>query len=236
MANKIYDFLPAHLRNDSLEEIFDTTLERAFSKGEMRKEKAFIGRKEKGIYNEKDVYLSFPKHSYQRDNYGLEPVFSNTAISDNVYYDDLLNAMFNKGMLTNDHRRLFKSQMYTLNLPIDADKFANWSLYYWVNPGFFTDGRQEGTDKHYVTIDKSNDSWWGRSNAWYHYEDIRALITPENGDLIEQAKRPIIEFDKRLEVANPDVTEWTVPKFNGIDNKPYSIFEYVTDNTYVSDY
>jgi len=61
MANKIYDFLPAHLRNGELESIFDATLERAFSKGNMQKEKAFLGRREKGIYNEKDVYMSFPE-------------------------------------------------------------------------------------------------------------------------------------------------------------------------------
>ena len=88
MANKIYNFLPAHLRNSELESIFDATLERAFSKGSMRKEKAFIGRREKGIYNEKDVYLSFPEHSFQRDNYGLEPVFSNTTIPFCLYHSE----------------------------------------------------------------------------------------------------------------------------------------------------
>ena len=50
MAKKIYDFLPGHLKNSELETIFDTTLDRAFSSGEMAKTKAFVGRKEKGIY------------------------------------------------------------------------------------------------------------------------------------------------------------------------------------------
>ena len=31
-ANKIYDFLPGHLKNSELETIFETTLERVFSK------------------------------------------------------------------------------------------------------------------------------------------------------------------------------------------------------------
>ncbi|MDC1446344.1 hypothetical protein N8344_00065 [bacterium] len=250
MSNKIYNFLPAHLRNSELESIFDATLERAFSKGSMRKEKAFIGRREKGIYSEKDVYLSFPEHLFQRDNYGLEPVFSNTAIGDNIFYEDLLNAMFNKGMLTNDHRRLFKSDSNTVNLPIDADKFINWSMYYWVRPGFFPEvgpifESEEGDPvypyvvveadyKHYVTVEKSTGNWWGENNAWYHYEDISDKITSENKHLIEQAKRPIIEFDSRLSIANT-VTEWELPTFTCSDGNAYNIFKYITSNLHPYD-
>ena len=237
MANKIYDFLPAHLRNGELESIFDATLERAFSKGNMQKEKAFLGRREKGIYNEKDVYMSFPEHLFQRDNYGLEPVFSNTSIGDNIYYEDLLNAMFNKGMLTNDHRRLFESKSYTINLPIDADKFANWSMYYWVNPGFFTDTSQNSEYKHYITIDKSvTGNWWSDNNAWYHYDDIRELITSENKQYIEQAKRPIIEFDTSIQLANAVTDDiWVKPQFVADDGNNYSIFEYVTSDLHPMD-
>ena len=236
MANKIYDFLPAHLRNSELESIFDATLERAFSKGDMQKEKAFLGRKEKGIYSDKDVYMSFPPHLYQRDNYGLEPVFSNTAIGDNIYYDDLLNSMFNKGMLVNDHRRLFKSKSFTVNLPIDADKFANWSLYYWVSPGFFIDGTQDSSYKHYVTVEKSAGNWWGENNAWYHYDDIRELITTDNKQFIEQAKRPIIEFDSSLTIANTVTNnEWVKPQFTADDGESYSVFEYVSGDVYPVD-
>ena len=111
MAKKIYDFLPAHLKNSELETIVETTLDRAFSQGEMEKTKAFVGRKEKGIYNENDIYLSFPAHAFSRDNYGLEPTFTNVNATDNVFYEDLFNALFNKGSLTNDHRRLFKTDL-----------------------------------------------------------------------------------------------------------------------------
>ena len=134
MANKIYDFLPAHLRNRDLEDIFDATLERAFSKGTLEKTRAYVGRREKGLNNDDDPYLTFPEHLFSRDNYGFEPVFTNDSIGDRVFYDDLLNAMYNKGMLVNDHRRLFESKHKTINLPIDADKFVNWQLYYWVRP------------------------------------------------------------------------------------------------------
>ena len=134
MANKIYDFLPAHLRNRDLEDIFDATLERVFSKGKLEKTRAYVGRREKGINNDNDSYLTFPAHLFNRDNYGLEPVFTNSGINDRIFYEDLLNSMYNKGMLTNDHRRLFESNHKTINLPIDADKFVNWQMYYWVKP------------------------------------------------------------------------------------------------------
>ena len=58
MANKIYDFLPAHLQNKDLEEIFDATLERVFSKGNLEKTRAYIGRREKGLNNNDDAYYA----------------------------------------------------------------------------------------------------------------------------------------------------------------------------------
>lgn len=242
MANKIYDFLPAHLRNKELEDYFDATLERAFSKGKVEKTRAFIGRKEKGIYSDKDAYVSFPEHLFQRDNYGLEPVYTNPTTTDNVFYDDLLNAMFNKGLLTNDHRRLFRANIDTVNLPVDADKFVNYELYYWVRPGFFTDDRQSGTNLHYVTIEKSTGNWWGENNAWYHYDDIREEITKDNQHLIQQAKRPIIEFDDGLELSDFSLTatEWAEPTFRIFNsNNEYiadtKLFHYVTGSEFPLD-
>lgn len=215
MANKIYDFLPGHLKNKELETIFDSTLERAFSKGETEKLRAYVGRREKGIYKNTDAYISYPIYSYVRKNYAFEPVYSNSVNGDNVFYDDFLNALYNKGALTNDHRRLLYTDYNTVNIPVDVDKFVNWSLYYWVHPGF--DGSIVGSDElHYVTIEKTTGNWWSENNSWYHYEDIRELITNENSQYITQAKRPIIEFDNRLELADSSigVTAFEEPKFN----------------------
>ena len=242
MAKKIYDFLPGHLKNSELETVFETTLDRVFSVGEMEKTKAFVGRKEKGIYNNNDVYLSFPSQSYARDNYGLEPTFTNTDATDNVFYDDLLNALYNKGALTNDHRRLFKSTLETVQLPIDLDKFVNYGMYYWVSPGF--DASITGsTKKHYVTIDKGDLDVWSDNNSWYHYDDIKSLITDANFTLISQALRPIIEFDKYLELSDSSpASEIEFPKFKTYDsNNDYivdgdsEIFHYVTGSGYTTD-
>ena len=293
MAKKIYDFLPGHLKNKELETIFETTLDRVFSVGEMEKTKAFVGRKEKGIYNNKDAYLSFPPTAYARDNYGLEPTFSNRDASDNIFYDDLLNSLYNKGSLTNDHRRLFKSTLETVQLPIDLDKFVNYSMYYWVSPGFATqtitagafikhirytivtagttDYTQIGaannnigtvftatgvgtgtgtasitigsTKKHYVTIDKGNGDAWSSNNSWYHYDDISSLITNANFTLISQAIRPIIEFDKNLDLSvTAPASEIEFPTFktydsdnNYITGEDKKIFHYVTGSGYVTD-
>ena len=168
MAKKIYDFLPGHLKNRELETIFESTLDRAFSVGEMEKTKAFVGRKEKGIFKPSDIYLSFPPNSFARDNYGLEPTFSNRDATDNVFYEDLLNAIYNKGALTNDHRRLFNSSntLRTITLPIDLDKFVNFSMYYWV-PSTFRNDVFEGTNnKHYVTINSNKNMPYGTNNWW----------------------------------------------------------------------
>ena len=242
MAKKIYDFLPGHLKNSELETIFDTTLDRAFSSGKMEKTKAFVGRKEKGIFKSSDIYLSFPSTSYARDNYGLEPTFTNRDASDSVFYDDLLNATYNKGALTNDHRRLFNSTLNTVALPIDLDKFVNYSMYYWVSPGF--DASIPGSnDKHYVTIEYSVGSWWSGSNSWYHYDDIKALITDANFTKISQALRPIIEFDKDIELSTTSVavsTSGEIPTFKSYDSsnayvKDINIFHYVIGANYITD-
>ena len=239
MADKIYDFIPGHLRNKELEDIFEASIERVFSKGNLEKTRAFVGRRERGI-DETGSYLEFPNHLFQRDNYGFEPVFENESISDRVYYDDLLNAMYNKGMLVNDHRRLFQSKHNSINLPIDADKFVNWQMYYWVEDEFHTNFI--GTPSkytHYVTVDYNAQNWFGNHNAWFHYDDIRPFITEENKNYIKQAQRPIIEFDKRLQCRNADISDWEVPVFEVIDEygkqTESTIFEYVQDPLYTTD-
>ena len=62
-------------------------------------------------------------------------------------------------------------------------------------------------DTHYITIDKNDDTtssinWWSDRNSWYHYDDIRQYINDENKSYIIQAKRPIIEFDRNIELSD----------------------------------
>ena len=255
MAKKIYDFLPGHLKNRELETIFETTLDRVFSVGEMEKTKAFVGRKENGIFKSSDLYLSFPPQSYARDNYGLEPTFTNRDASDNVFYEDLINSLYNKGALTNDHRRLFNSSntLRTVALPIDLDKFVNFSMYYWV-PSTFRAEIFDGSDnKHYVTINKSiqmpygTDNWWSKNNSWFHYDDIKAYIDDSNFTSITQATRPIIEFDQHIELSTSSAakslsdTAWELPTFKTYDSNntvisdDTKLFHYVVGDNYVTD-
>jgi len=244
MKDKVYDFLPAHLKNGELENIFNSTLDRVFSKGEVEKIRSFVGRKEKGIYSRNNSYLEYPFLDTDRNNYGLEPVYSNTNIRDNVFYDDLLNLIYNKGGLINDHRRLFTNNYKTINLPIDSDKFCNWAMYYWVYPDF--DITISGSNLiHYITIDKNQTNWWGKNNSWYHFEDIKGLLTSENKHLVKQATRPIIEFDSRLELSATSFNkplsdlDFEEPTFavynsNGDTQADVKIFSYVSGTA--SDY
>lgn len=177
MNNKVYELLPGHLRNPKLEGYFEATLERAFSKGSVDKTRGYVGRKERGIYKVNQPYVTYPDTSVQRENYSFEPVYSNTNIGDNVFYDDLLNALYNKGALTNDHRRLFTQDFETLNIPINKDKFINYEMYYWVEHDFhdWLLGVELSTlyDNHitYVTIAYGANNWWSWHNAWFHYDD-----------------------------------------------------------------
>lgn len=238
MKDKVYDFLPAHLKNDELENIFNATIDRVFSKGKVEKVRSFVGRKEKGIYNRNNSYLEYPFSQSDRNDYSFEPVYSNKNIGDNVFYDDLLNLIYNKGGLINDHRRLFTNQYYTVNLPIDFDKFCNWEMYYWVYPNF--DVSITGSNlTHYVTIDKNENNWWGKNNSWYHFEDIKELLTSDNKHLVKQAARPIIEFDSGLELSqassnklltdlNFEEPTFAVYGSDGISQTATKLFSYVS--------
>ena len=115
-------------------------------------------------------------------------------------------------------------------------------MYYWVSPGF--DASITGSnDKHYVTIEYSVGSWWSGSNSWYHYDDIKALITDANFTKISQALRPIIEFDKDIELSTTSVavsTSGEIPTFKSYDSsnayvKDINIFHYVIGANYITD-
>ena len=92
-------------------------------------------------------------------------------------------------------------------------------MYYFVEPTFHA--TITGSDyRHYVTIGREvSNNWWSNNNEWYHYNDIKNLITSDNFHLIHQAKRPIIEFDSRLELADPRLSEtsWAFPEFKLYD-------------------
>jgi len=45
--NKIYDFLPGHLKNSELQTIFEGTLERAFSKAQSKRQEHMLVEKKK---------------------------------------------------------------------------------------------------------------------------------------------------------------------------------------------
>jgi hypothetical protein len=72
MKDKVYDFLPAHLKNSELENIFNATLDRVFSKGKVEKIRSFVGRKEKGIYNSNNSYIDYPFSQSYRNDYSFE--------------------------------------------------------------------------------------------------------------------------------------------------------------------
>ena len=53
---------------------------------------------------------------------GLSPYSSDEQ---KVFYEDLLNSLFNKGALTNDPEDYLILKRKTINIPIDLDKFVN---------------------------------------------------------------------------------------------------------------
>ena len=46
--------------------------------------------------------------------------------------NDVINRLSAQGALTNNHSRLFSQEYYSFSPLIDADKFTNYTDYYWV--------------------------------------------------------------------------------------------------------
>jgi len=131
------ELLPTVFQTDTNQKFLNATLDQLTSPGDLTEIHGFIGRKKAPTYKSSDVYLN--ELDSTRQNYQLEP---GTTIKNDagkfIYsstYLDLVNQINFYGGINKNHNRLFESEFYNYDIPIDFDKFINYSHYYWLPSG-----------------------------------------------------------------------------------------------------
>ena len=92
------------------------------------------------------------------------------------------------------------SKSYTFVVPINYDKFCNYSQYYWYGAltGLTSAYNPFFKKPEYITIaNGSNVNDWTQSNFWLHIDDIPNNLSATN---MTRATRPIIEYDNDLQL------------------------------------
>ena len=128
------EFLPAINRTESLQNFFGATVNQLLSSGSTQSIDAYWGRLAGRNYNPENELFQ-PEHTATRLNYQFQPgVVSRLAgkPQQTTSYINWLNRLESLGADVNNHDRLFSEQGYVLDLPINADMFANYQNYYWL--------------------------------------------------------------------------------------------------------
>ena len=89
------------------------------------------------------------------------------------------------------------------------------------------DGAGAISDKQYVTISRESidGNQWSDSNRWFHIDNIEQSKTTSDDRFLQQARRPIIEFDKNIELWNYGTNNKGI--IDLIDNSNGNVFETV---------
>lgn len=125
--------LPAINRTATLERFFGSTVDQLFQPGSTSAISGYIGRVPS--YNDPlvDFYKSEPTAARQK--YQLEATMISTdtsdAISNILFYDDLISGLSAAGCLVSDTDRLFESEYWSWAPPVDIDMLNNFQQYYW---------------------------------------------------------------------------------------------------------
>lgn len=92
------------------------------------------------------------------------------------------------------------SKSFTFVVPINYDKFCNYSQYYWYGSltGLTSAYNPFFEKPEYITIARGSvENDWTESNFWFHVNDIPSHLSVTN---MTRATRPIIEYDNDLQL------------------------------------
>jgi hypothetical protein len=135
---KSVNLLPEFLRTDKNSKFLSSTIDPLIQQPQLERIDGYIGSKNTPTYNSKtDFYI--PENSDTRNDYQFNPAlvikdeFNN--ITDAISFDDLINELSVQGSNVENLSRLFKSNTYAFNPPIDWDKLVNYQEYYWLPTG-----------------------------------------------------------------------------------------------------
>jgi hypothetical protein len=187
-------FLPAVFNTTLNKKLLDSTFDQLLHKGELESISAYIGSTKGKHRNDKDIYTS---NDTQQLAPGVVSTDTNGNIENLITFKDIVKKTNNRFDSFN-YAGAYASNSKTFLPPINIDKFRNHTSYYWVPEvtGGTTNDNDVVLEKDYILIEKDGTTAWSTDNHWCHISDTAI----EYQTLNRKAKRPIIEFDKDLEL------------------------------------
>lgn len=131
------NLLPAYLQTSKNAKFLSSTIDQLIQPAQLEKLNEYIGSTSTPTYTVSDSYVR--EISGLRQAYQLEPAlitYDNSAnVKTVVAIDDLINEISIKGGDVSDLNRLFSSEVYAYEPPIDLDKLVNYQNYSWMPNG-----------------------------------------------------------------------------------------------------
>jgi hypothetical protein len=192
-SKQVDNLLPAVHQTDTIKRFFSSSANHLFKPGTGQPINGYIGEQPSYYDPSQDYYIV--ESTPGRQFYQLEPSMVGTDASGNIdsllFYPDIVNQLRFQGALVGNHNRLFEQDYYSWCPPIDLDKLINYREYYWVETNDISDD--------YLVIERgaANSNPWSANNFWYHRDD---LTDSQKQGILIKAKRPIVEFQKDLEL------------------------------------
>ena len=133
--------LPGVFQTPTEKKFFEATFDQVFSKKDSDYLSGYLGRRQPGEFDPKnDFYV--PEPDKDRTWWQLEATAyaenTDTTRSNIFFYSDLLNKIKSYGGNISNQDRLFSSEYYSWQPPIDVDMFVNYQNYYWIEHGLAT--------------------------------------------------------------------------------------------------
>jgi len=164
MATRIrtINFLPEIFQTQTNTQFLAATLDQLVDQPNTEKIQGYIGSKFGYSINAKDYYVTEP--TKVRTDYQVEPgvVFTkqnDVVAQDFISYPGIVDSIENEGGLTDNHNRLFESEIYAWDSFTNLDTLVNFNQYYWLpeGPERVTVGQADVTRlENYVVGDFAN--------------------------------------------------------------------------------
>ena len=187
MANnsrKITQLLPKIYQTDTLAKFFSATADHLFQPEDSDFINGYIGSTPSYYDPTRDFYVGEPNTT--RAKYQLTPAAvsvdpNSGAVTNALFYDDLINQLGFQGANVDNHSRLFQQEYYSWAPAIDLDKFVNYNQYFWLPFGPSTITFLDPTDAVNDIINQTTYTYNGRYRLEYSGEEINGTITLSTG-------------------------------------------------------
>ena len=217
---KIEQLLPTNFRQDTPSGIFTQT----FIQNTFNKMVSVNGtRHYAGNVGETDSTKRITHSSLEQDVNTLSPAFTVTVGAEEKLYDfpDIVQKLINSGCTRQQIAGWFNEVPFVFALPINYDKFINFTNYFWVVPANFSQTSHlrwnaKLLPEYFVIANQTNIHTdaalasgtindWQFSNFWKHVDDL----TPAELSTAVPASCPIVEYDSVIQLNSAYVVDNT---------------------------